>query len=263
MRLRPCIDIHNGRVKQIVGGSLRDEGDRAAENYVADLDAGFYADLFRKDRLEGGHIILLNPRTSPYYEATREQALLALKHFPGGMMVGGGITPDTAKDWLDAGASHVIVTSYVFADGRIVYDHLEKIVRTAGQRHLVLDLSCRKRDGRYFIVTDRWQNFTETEVTPHLLSDLAAFCDEFLVHGVDVEGKSAGADEELIGILSSMDGFPVTYAGGIASFEDMDRIREISGGAVDVTIGSALSIYGGPLSYESVVSYFRKQADGR
>ncbi|MBE5996874.1 MAG: phosphoribosylformimino-5-aminoimidazole carboxamide ribotide isomerase [Lachnospiraceae bacterium] len=258
MKLRPCIDIHNGRVKQIVGGTLRDEGDRAAENYVSEQDAGYFASLFRKDRLPGGHIILLNPRTSPYYEETRKQALLALKHFPEGMMVGGGITPDTAGEWLDAGASHVIVTSYVFADGHIVYDHLEKIVRTAGQRHLVLDLSCRKRDGRYYIVTDRWQKFTDTEVTPRLLGDLASYCDEFLVHGVDVEGKSAGADEDLIGILSSVGNFPVTYAGGISSFEDLERIRAISGNSLDVTIGSALSIYGGSLSYEDVVAYFRK-----
>ena len=258
MKLRPCIDIHNGRVKQIVGGTLRDEGDRAAENFVSEQDAGYFASLFRKDRLPGGHIILLNPRTSPYYEETRKQAILALKHFPEGMMVGGGVTPDTAGEWLDAGASHVIVTSYVFADGHIVYDHLEKIVRTAGQRHLVLDLSCRKRDGRYYIVTDRWQKFTDTEVTPDLLDDLASYCDEFLVHGVDVEGKSAGADEDLIGILSSVRGFPVTYAGGISSFEDLRRIRAISGDSLDITIGSALSIYGGPLSYKDVVAYFRK-----
>ena len=261
MRLRPCIDIHNGRVKQIVGGSLRDEGDRASENYIAEQDAAHFASLFRKDGLYGGHVILLNPGTSPYYAATRSQALLALRRFPGGMMVGGGITPDTAKDWLDAGASHVIVTSYVFSGGRISYGNLEKITRAAGRKHLVLDLSCRRRDGRYYIVTDRWQTFTDTEVTPDLLEDLSSCCDEFLVHGVDAEGKSAGADEELIRILSSVHTIPVTYAGGISSFTDLDRIRAISGGAVDVTIGSSLSIYGGPLPYEEVVSYFRRSGE--
>ena len=261
MRFRPCIDIHNGRVKQIVGGSLRDEGDLAAENYIAEQDAGWYASLFRKDRLHGGHIILLNPRSSPYYGETRSQALLALKHYPQGMMVGGGITAETAEEWLDAGASHVIVTSYVFSDGRISRKNLEKIASAAGKNRLVLDLSCRRRGTRFYIVTDRWQKFTDTEVTPRLLKELSAYCDEFLVHGVDVEGRSAGADEELIGILSSFRGIPVTYAGGISSFEDLDRIRTISGGAVDVTIGSSLSIYGGPLPYEDVLSWFRDREE--
>ena len=254
MKLRPCIDIHNGKVKQIVGGSLRDAGDTAVENFVSEKDAAWYASLFKKDRLAGGHVILLNPVTSPYYEATRAAAFQALSAYPGGLMAGGGITPANAKEYLDAGASHVIVTSYVFSDGRIVYDHLDKIVRTAGQKHLVLDLSCRKRNGRFYVVTNRWQTFTETAVTPRLLNDLAAFCDEFLIHGVDAEGKAAGVDEELIGILSSIKGFPVTYAGGISSLEDIEAIRRISGGALDITIGSALSIYGGPLEYQSLLS---------
>ena len=257
MRLRPCIDIHNGHVKQIVGGSLRDAGDFASENFVAEEDAGYFADLFKRDGLPGGHIILLNPPSSPYYEATREQVFLALKHFPGGLMAGGGITPENAASYLRAGASHVIVTSYVFSGGRIDRGHLEKIVRAVGEEHLVLDLSCRKKDGRFFIVTDRWQKFTDTEVTPELLAELSGHCSEFLVHGVDVEGKSAGADEELIGILSELKDFPVTYAGGISTFRDLDRVREISGGRIDVTIGSALSIYGGPLSYDEAVKYFK------
>ena len=257
MHLRPCIDIHNGKVKQIVGSSLRDEGNAAIENFTAEHDAGFYADLFRRDGLPGGHIILLNPPSSSYYEATREQAHLALSHFPGGMMIGGGITPENAPVFLEAGASHVIVTSYVFSEGKINYEHLARIADAAGKEHLVLDLSCRAKDGRYYIVTDRWQTFTDTEVTPELLSELSAYCDEYLVHGVDVEGKSAGADEKLLAILASCEDIPVTYAGGIASFSDLDRVKAVTGGRVDVTIGSALSIYGGPLPYEDVLTYFR------
>ena len=78
MRFRPCSDIHNGKVKQIVGGSLRAEGDAARENFVSEADAAFYAEFYKKDDLRGGHIILLNPETSPHYEATKEQAYAQL-----------------------------------------------------------------------------------------------------------------------------------------------------------------------------------------
>ena len=84
MRFRPCIDIHNGKVKQIVGGSLRDEGDAARENFVSEADAAFYAEFYKKDDLRGGHIILLNPETSPHYEATKEQALGMARRVAGG-----------------------------------------------------------------------------------------------------------------------------------------------------------------------------------
>ena len=166
MKFRPCIDIHNGKVKQIVGGSLRDSGDQAAENFVSGQDAAFYARLYQQYGLSGGHVILLNPASSEYYGATRAQALGALRAWPGHLQLGGGVTPENAGDFLDAGASHVIVTSYVFRDGRIRREHLERLVRAVGREHLVLDLSCRKKDGSYYIVTDRWQKFTEEKVTP-------------------------------------------------------------------------------------------------
>ena len=197
MRFRPCIDIHNGKVKQIVGGSLRDEGDCAQTNFASDLDARAYAEMYRRDGLSGGHIILLNAAGSPYYEETRRQAFAALRAYPGGMQIGGGITPENAAEYLEAGASHVIVTSYVFRDGRFHPERLEKLVRETGKKHLVLDLSCRKKDGDYYVVTDRWQKFTEMKLTPDILDELAAYCDEFLIHGVDVEGKQAGMEEGL------------------------------------------------------------------
>ena len=189
MEFRPCIDIHNGKVKQIVGGSLKDEGNQAKENFVAEQDAAYFAEFYKKDKIRGGHIILLNPSDSSYYKETKRQALLALHTYPGGMQVGGGIHAENAKEFIEAGASHVIVTSYVFKDGKVNYNNLEKILAAVGKEHLVLDLSCRKKDGDYYIVTDRWQKFTEEKITPELLDKLKEYADEFLVHAVDVEGK--------------------------------------------------------------------------
>lgn len=179
MEFRPCIDIHNGKVKQIVGGSLKDEGNMADENFVSGQDAVFYANLYKKEGFRGGHIILLNARDSEYYEATKKQAMGALQAYPGGLQIGGGITAENAEEFLTAGASHVIVTSYVFCDGKIQMDRLKKLRNAVGKEHLVLDLSCRKKDGKYYIVTDRWQRFTEQMITEDLLEQLAGYCDEF------------------------------------------------------------------------------------
>ncbi len=252
MRFRPCIDIHNGKVKQIVGGSLKDEGDSARTNFSSDLDASFYADLYKKDGLTGGHIILLNPAGSAYYEATRHQALLALSAWPGGMQIGGGITADNAGEYLKSGASHVIVTSYVFQSGTFQKENLDKLLAAVGKERIVLDLSCRKRDGDYYVVTDRWQNFTNMRLNRETLDALAECCDEFLIHGVDVEGKRSGMEEELVHMLGAWNGIPVTYAGGIGSLEDLERFREVSGGNVDFTIGSALDLFGGNVPYERI-----------
>ena len=161
MKFRPCIDIHNGKVKQIVGGSLTDVQDQAKENFVSEQDAAFYAELYKKAGIKGGHVILLNSLDSPYYEATKAQALLALGAYPKGLQIGGGVNPQNAGEYLDAGASHVIVTSYVFKDGKISWENLNKMKEAAGKENLVLDLSCRKKDGKYYIVTDRWQKFTD------------------------------------------------------------------------------------------------------
>ena len=255
MKFRPCIDIHNGKVKQIVGGSLRDEGDQASTNFASELDASFYAELYRKDGLRGGHIILLNPVGSRYYEATKAQAVKALFAYPGGMQIGGGITAENAGGFLDAGASHVIVTSYVFRDGVFQRENLERLVSAVGKEHLVLDLSCRKKDDGYYVVTDRWQKFTDMRLTEEVLTELADSCDEFLIHGVDVEGKRSGMEEELVHMLGEWRGIPVTYAGGISSMEDLEQFAAAGGGSVDFTVGSALDLFGGALPYDKVKRY--------
>ena len=255
MEFRPCIDIHNGRVKQIVGGSLKDNGNQAEENFVSQMDGAFYANMYKKAGIRGGHIILLNPVTSEYYEATRAQALLALHSDPGGLQIGGGITADNAAQFIEAGASHVIVTSYVFNNGRIDYNNLEKLVDAVGKSHLVLDLSCRKMDDSYYIVTDRWQKFTDEVITEELLDELSQYCDEFLIHAVDVEGKASGIEKELVSLLGDWGKIPLTYAGGVHSFEDLRLIKELGHNMVNVTIGSALDLFGGSMKFEDVIAF--------
>lgn len=255
MQFRPCIDIHNGKVKQIVGSSLRDAGDQAEENFVAEQDGAFFARLYKNAGICGGHIILLNPEQSEYYGATREQALLALHEYPGGLQIGGGIHAGNAAFFIKEGASHVIVTSYVFKDGRISFENLNRLVSAVGKEHLVLDLSCRFKEDGYYIVTDRWQKFTEEKVTTELLDRLAEYCDEFLVHAVDVEGKASGIEEELAGLLGRWNRIPVTYAGGVRNFEDLRKIRELGHGHLNVTIGSALDLFGGTMPYQKVLDY--------
>ena len=257
MEFRPCIDIHNGKVKQIVGGSLKDEGNQARENFVSCQDAAFYAKLYRDAGLCGGHIILLNSVESEFYEETKAQAFAALRTFPGGMQIGGGITPENAGSFLEAGASHVIVTSYVFREGRIHYDRLKKMRAAVGKEHLVLDLSCKYSDQGYLVVTDRWQKLTEERVDEALLDKLADSCDEFLVHAVDVEGKSEGIEEELVKLLGDWGKKPVTYAGGVHSYEDLELLRELGRNRLNVTIGSALDLFGGKLQWEKVLEVCR------
>jgi len=252
MKFRPCIDIHNGKVKQIVGGSLKDEGNQAVTNFASELGADFYAKKYKQDELLGGHIILLNPVSSEFYEATKAQAIKALKAYPGGLQIGGGITADNAKDYISAGASHVIVTSYVFRDGEVDWENLKHLAETVGKEHLVLDLSCRKRDGAYYIVTDRWQTFTNVKISEEILERFSEYCDEFLVHGVDVEGKSSGVELELVKLLANWDGISITYAGGIGNTEDLEEFRIACDGKLDFTIGSALDLFGGTVPYEVV-----------
>lgn len=253
MKFRPCIDIHNGKVKQIVGGSLQDQGDQARENFVSGQDAGFYASLYKERELKGGHVILLNNSSSPYYEETRQQALLALKSYPGGLQIGGGICPENAEDYLKSGASHVIVTSYVFHEGQISWENLEKMKKTVGQEKLVLDLSCRKKEGQYYIVTDRWQKFTQVPVTEALLEELGDYCDEFLIHGVDVEGKAGGIEIPLVQLLAEYKTHDITYAGGVGSLEDLEILQKEGKNRLDFTIGSALDLFGGSISFQMLL----------
>lgn len=258
MKFRPCIDIHNGAVKQIVGGSLKDEADSATNNFVSGLKADFYADMYRRSRIIGGHIIILNPVDSKYYEQDLEQARLALTAYPGGLQIGGGINADNAKSFLDMGASHVIVTSYVFSKGEINFNNLNRIINAVGKDRLVLDLSCRKRNGKYYIVTERWQNYTDVQVNIDTLDMLSDYCSEYLIHAVDVEGKANGIEEELAETLGRWGKIPITYAGGVGNFDDLRKLRELGRNHLDVTIGSALDIFGGKMSYDEVMAFCDK-----
>ncbi len=257
MEYRPCIDIHNGKVKQLVGASIQDGNDNATENFVSERDADFFAGFFQEQGLRGGHVVMLNSASSPYYEATKAQALKALAAYPGGFQVGGGIRTDNAKEFLNAGASHVIVTSFVFHDGIVDMERLRQLVDICGRERLVIDLSCKRSGGDYYVVTDRWTKFTESVVDVELMERLSSYCAEYLVHAADIEGRTGGVDEELVGRLAEWDGIPITYAGGVSSYDDILTVKEIGRGRINLTIGSALDIYGGSLNYETVLDYFR------
>ncbi|MDD6810765.1 MAG: phosphoribosylformimino-5-aminoimidazole carboxamide ribotide isomerase [Lachnospiraceae bacterium] len=258
MEFRPCIDIHNGSVKQIVGSSLRDVGNQAVENFVATQDAAFFAKLYKNYQIRNGHIILLNHMDSEYFQKTKEQAMNALTAYPGGLQIGGGITPENAAEYLNAGASHVIVTSYVFKNGCIDYENLHKLVRETGKEKLVLDLSCRMKDGCYYIVTDRWQKYTDVELNEKTMDELSSYCDEFLIHAVDVEGKASGIETKLVEMLGGWNKIPVTYAGGIHNYEDLRLLKELGHNQIHATIGSALDLFGGTMKFEEVLSYIRQ-----
>lgn len=252
---RPCIDLHEGKVKQIVGGTLSDAPGLLRTNFVSDRAASWFAELYKRDGLRGGHVIMLGA-------GNEEAARSALAAFPGGMHVGGGINAANARDWLDAGASHVIVTSWVFREGRMDEQRLAELVRIVGKQRLVLDLSCRiKGRAEYFVVTDRWQKFTNLAINRETLRKLAGSCAEFLVHAVDVEGLCRGIDKNLVSLLGEGSPIPTTYAGGAGSLADLEEVTRLGRGRIDLTIGSALDIFGGSgVPYEEVVAFNRKLA---
>ena len=252
MRFRPCIDIHNGKVKQIVGSTLTERDESAQENFVSEHDAAWFARFYAQDGLDGGHIVMLNRVSSPEYGPTRSAAVAALRAAPGMFHAGGGITPYNADEFLDAGASKVIVTSYVFQDGCFNERHLNKMVAAVGRERLVLDLSCRKSADAYFIVTDHWSKFTNVELTEQTLHELSDNCSEFLVHAVDAEGLRRGPELALVDLLAKAP-IPATYAGGVASFRDLEDLKERGQGRVDVSIGSALDLFGGNMPYREVL----------
>lgn len=238
-KFRPCIDLHHGQVKQIVGSSLTDDGAAPRTNFVAEQPAAWYAELYKRDGLTGGHVIKLGPGND-------EAALAALAAYHGGLQVGGGITADNAQQWLDAGASHVIVTSALFdADGKLQHRVLHELEERIGARHLVLDLSCRRTGKGWTVAMNRWQTLTELEITPATLDALSSHCAEFLIHAADVEGKCNGIDRELVELLGNWRGCSMTYAGGISTMADFEQIDELSHGSMDATVGSALDIFGG------------------
>jgi len=252
---RPCIDLHEGKVKQIVGGTLSDEGSSVRTNFVSDRPSSWYAQLYKRDGLAGGHVIMLGPGNET---AARE----GLAAYPGGLQIGGGVNADNARAWLDAGASHVIVTSWVFYNGQFDRDRLRKLVEVVGKQRLVLDLSCRKSNNDYIVVTDRWQKFTDLTLSRETLQRLGDSCDEFLIHAVDVEGLCRGVDTDLIEKLAQWSTLPTTYAGGAKSLHDLEEVTRIGKGRIHLTIGSALDIFGGNgVKYAEAVAFNKARAN--
>jgi len=250
---RPCIDLHEGKVKQIVGGTLGDE-QALRTNYVSERPAEWYARLYQRDGLSGGHVIMLGP-------GNENSARAALAAYPGGMQIGGGINLENARLWLEAGASHVIVTSWVFREGKVDWERLKQLVSAIGKERLVLDLSCRRLDENYVVTADRWQKLTDVQINPENLERLAAFCVQFLVHAVDVEGLCRGIDQDLVSILARSSPLLTTYAGGANSLDDLETVERIGQGRIDLTIGSAMDIFGGHgVRYEEVVAFNRRMS---
>jgi phosphoribosylformimino-5-aminoimidazole carboxamide ribotide isomerase len=253
MEFRPCIDLHNGKVKQIVGSTLSDtDSTNLQTNFSSSYPSSYYAEMYKNDGLTGGHIIMLGP-------GNEDAAIGALAAYPGGMQIGGGITAENAEKWLDRGASAVIVTSWVFKDGQIHEDRLQRLVGLIGKERLVLDLSCRRRGGEYYIVTDRWQNFTDVQVNQQSMDYFGGFCSEFLVHAVDVEGKCNGIETELVAKLSDWSPIPTTYAGGVKNLGDMEELNRLGSSKLHATVGSALDIFGGStMTYAEAVAFHQK-----
>ncbi|MEC8219542.1 MAG: phosphoribosylformimino-5-aminoimidazole carboxamide ribotide isomerase [Verrucomicrobiota bacterium] len=238
-KFRPCIDLHNGCVKQIVGGSLSKDGVGLKTNFESDLPASYYAEIYQKDNLQGGHLIKLGAGN----DAAARQALAA---YPNGLQVGGGINLENAAEWLQAGASHIIVTSYLFdLNGAFLPERLDQLIAEVGRERLVIDLSCRAKADGWVVAMNRWQNQTDLLVDAATIVELSDYCSEFLVHAADVEGKCEGIDERLVEFLGSHCPIPVTYAGGARSFEDLATVDRLSEGKVDLTVGSALDLFGG------------------
>ncbi|MDQ0343953.1 phosphoribosylformimino-5-aminoimidazole carboxamide ribotide isomerase [Lederbergia wuyishanensis] len=252
LKFRPCIDIHQGKVKQIVGDTLRLDNDLVTENFVSEHGSAFYASMFKNDGLTGGHVIMLG-------DGNKDSAIQALNEYPEGLQIGGGITSDNANFYLENGASHVIVTSYIFENGELKKDRLNRIVETVGKDKLVIDLSCKKKNGKWFVVTNKWTQYSNLEVNSSTIRELEKYCDEFLIHAVDVEGKRSGIQEDLVEQLSKWVSIPTTYAGGVSSIKDLETFYQISNGNLDITIGSSLDIFGGDLSYREVVEFCRSK----
>lgn len=251
MKFRPCIDLHNGKVKQIVGETLGIEGKAVVENFVSSHDSTYYAAMFKRDHLLGGHVIMLG-------DGNKEEAVNALQAYPGGLQIGGGIHTENAGYYLEKGASHVVVTSYIFRDGQLNMANLDQIVAEVGKNKLVIDLSCKEKDGKWVVATNQWKQLSNFELNQDNIRFLEQYCDEFLIHAVDVEGKQSGIQQSLVSTLAEWVAIPTTYAGGARSFADIELFRDLSGGKLDITIGSALDIFGGQLSYNQVVTYMNE-----
>lgn len=248
MKFRPCIDLHGGKVKQLVGGSYNESG--AKENFISKKSSDYYANLYMESGLTGGHLISIGKDNGA-------EIVKALKAYPNGLQIGGGVTLDNAMDYINLGATHVIVTSFIFSNGHFEFNNLKQISKLVGKNKLVIDLSCRKKNNKYYVVTDRWQKFTEFELNQENIDLLIKYCDEFLIHAVDVEGKCNGINKELVKLMSTLVSIPCTYAGGIHSIEDIQLIESIGNGKIDFTVGSAVDIFGGHLEYKQLVANYK------
>ena len=257
MKFRPCIDLHNGKVKQIVGSTLSADWPNALKtNFTSEFPSSYYARMYKHDSLYGGHVIMLGP-------GNENSAREAFQAFPQGLQAGGGITPENAQYWLDQGAAAIIITSYVFKEGKIFAGRLKEMRDLVGRDRLVIDLSCRKRGDAYYVVTDRWQKFTDAEISPETLDYFSRFCFEFLIHAADVEGKCQGIAEDLVADLGKWTPLPTTYAGGVRDLGDLLLIRELGQGRLDATVGSSLDIFGGSgMKYTDAVAFNRQQKAG-
>ena len=256
MEFRPCIDIHDGYVKQIVGSSLSDTG-KPTENFVSDRKSSYFAGLYKERGLKGGHVIILNKAGTAEYELSKNAAFEAFKEYPNGLQTGGGINAENAYEFIEKGASHVIVTSFLFDNGKLSFEKMNILKNAVGKEHIVFDLSCKKVGNEYFVTTDRWQTVTDCVMDLNTLRELELYCDEFLIHAVDVEGKSNGPEKDILKTLSKYSGNPITYAGGIHSYSDIEEIAKSSDNRINITIGSALDIFGGHLSFDKVCGMCR------
>ncbi|RVX68126.1 1-(5-phosphoribosyl)-5-[(5-phosphoribosylamino)methylideneamino] imidazole-4-carboxamide isomerase [Exophiala mesophila] len=239
-RFRPCIDLHAGQVKQIVGGTLSTTESELKTNYISKHPSEYFAKLYRDANLLGAHVIMLGPGNDV---AARE----ALRTWPGGLQIGGGITDSNAKEWIEAGAEKVIITSFLFPNGKFSLERLESVLSSLNNdtSKLVIDLSCRRKGDTWFVAMNKWQTLTEMEITKDNIKFLEPYCSEFLIHAADNEGLQQGIDTDLVARLAEWCSTPVTYAGGARTVADLDLVNESSHGKIDLTIGSALDVFGG------------------
>ncbi|PSS22441.1 hypothetical protein M430DRAFT_65607 [Amorphotheca resinae ATCC 22711] len=254
-KFRPCIDLHSGQVKQIVGGTLTTTSADLKTNYVSKLPAGHFAKLYKDNGLEGAHVIMLGPGNE---DAAKE----ALAEWKGGLQVGGGITDKNAKQWIEWGAERVIITSFLFPEGKFSQERLNSVLAAldGDKEKLVIDLSCRKKDDTWFVAMNKWQTITDMEVNEESIKSLEPYCSEFLIHAADNEGLQKGIDEQLVEKLAQWCSIPVTYAGGGRNLQDLDHVKNLSKGRVDLTIGSALDIFGGSgVTFEECVKWNQQQ----
>ena len=250
MKFRPCIDLHEGKVKQIVGKTLTaDAVDKPETNFISDHSAVYFADMFYRDGLTGGHVIMLGPNNE-------QAATEALQAFPNAFHIGGGVSLENAQFWLEKGAKAVIISSRLFNGTDFSMESLQAFTDLIGKDKIILDLSCRLVEGRFRAMTNKWNTVTNLIVDEKKIDELSTHCAEFLIHAVEIEGTGSGPDWELLNMLARCESSIITYAGGISSLNDLAAMQKLDAQHIDFTIGSALNIYGGHLSYATVTSSY-------